>query len=144
VTSLHVTPEPPIVGAGVVLIEAGKVLLVRRANPPRAGEWSLPGGKQIAGERIEATALRELREETGLEAELIGLVDVVDAIFKNEAGLLTRHYLLVDFAARPAGGHLAAGSDALDAAWHPFPELARLGLWSETLRIIEEARKMFP
>ncbi len=114
----------PITAAGVVLLDGDKVLLVRRARPPRAGEWSLPGGKQIAGERIEEAALRELREETGLEAELLGLVAVVDAMF-GDAGALTHHYLLVDFAARPTGGRLAAASDAAEAAWHPGLGLAR-------------------
>lgn len=138
----NVTPDPPIVGAGVVLIDTGRVLLVRRTHPPLAGEWSLPGGKQMRGERIEDTALRELYEETGLEAEILGLVDVVDAIFTDEGGQLTQHFLLVDFAARPTGGWLMAGSDAAEAAWHPFDTLPKLGLWSETLRVIDKAREM--
>jgi 8-oxo-dGTP diphosphatase len=112
-------------------------------HPPRAGEWSLPGGRQIAGETIRETALRELREETGLEAELLGLVDVVDAIHRDAAGRPATHYLLIDFAARVTGGTLQAGDDAAEAAWHEPEALPRLGLWSETLRVIEAARQKF-
>ncbi len=132
----------PIVGVGVVVIEAGRVLLVRRKFPPRAGEWSLPGGKQIAGETVREAALREFMEETGLEAELLGLVDVVDAAFPGEDGRM-RHYTLIDFAARAAGGTLRAGSDAAEAAWHALDALSALGLWAETRRVIEAARRFF-
>jgi 8-oxo-dGTP diphosphatase len=116
---------------------------VRRAHQPRAGEWSLPGGKQIAGETIRETALRELREETGLEAELLGLLDVVDAIDRDAAGRPATHYLLVDFAARVTGGTLQAGDDATEAAWHLLSSLPDLGLSSEALRVIEVARQKF-
>lgn len=132
----------PIVGVGVVVIEAGRVLLVRRKFPPRAGEWSLPGGKQIAGETVRGAALRELKEETGLEAELLGLVDVVDAAFPGEDGRMS-HYTLIDFAARPSGGTLRAGSDAAEAAWHTLDALPALGLWAETRRVVEAARRLF-
>jgi len=136
--------ERPIAGAGVVLIENGKVLLVRRGQPPRAGEWSLPGGKQILGETARECALRELNEETGLEAEIVGLVDVIDALFRDDKGQLTHHYLLTDFAARRTGGELEAAGDASEAAWFSLESLDELGLWAETLRVIREARKLMP
>lgn len=132
----------PIVGVGVVVIEGGRVLLVRRKFPPRAGAWSIPGGKQIAGETVRETALRELKEETGLEAEILGLVDVVDAAYPGESGR-TQYYTLIDFAARPKGGALRAGSDAAEAAWHALDALPALGLWAETRRVIEAARPFF-
>ncbi len=130
-----------IPAVGVVCLRGDEVLLIRRGNPPKQGEWSLPGGRIEPGEQARVAALRELAEETGVEAELVGLIDVVDAIFKNKAGtLVTRHYVLVDFAARWLSGEPVAGDDA-DAARFVGPgELAGLGLWDETRRIIDAGR----
>lgn len=126
----------PRVGAGIILIRDGSVLLVRRGKPPREGEWSLPGGAQEAGETLHEAALRELREETGLEAEIIGLVDAVDLMpgHDNES-----HYTLIDFLARCTGGALEPGSDAADARWFPLGDLGSLNLWEETRRVIRKA-----
>lgn len=132
--------ERPISAAGVVLIDDGKVLLVRRGQPPLLGGWSLPGGKQEPGETIRACALRELKEETGLGAEIAGLIDVVDLQPPDEGA--ARQYVLVDFLARPTGGTLEAGSDVSEAAWHNLGDLASLGLWEETLRIIRAGSLM--
>lgn len=71
----------PTPAVGLVCLKGDQVLLIRRGAPPREGEWSLPGGRLEPGERLADAALRELREETGVEAELIGLVDVVDGLF---------------------------------------------------------------
>src|SRR5690606_16518957 len=128
----------PTPAVGVVCLKGDEVLLIRRGTPPRQGEWSLPGGRIEPGERLAAAALRELREETGVEAELIGLVDVVDGLFP-EAG---RHYVLIDYAARWTAGEPVAGDDAAEAAFLPFDEaLARVD-WQETRRIIRQARRM--
>lgn len=128
----------PTPAVGVVCLKDDAVLLIRRGTPPRQGEWSLPGGRIEPGERLAAAALRELREETGIEAELIGLVDVVDGLFP-EAG---RHYVLIDYAARWTAGEPVAGDDAAEAVFLPFDEaLARVD-WEETRRIIREARRM--
>ena len=120
---------------GVVCLRGDEVLLIRRGRPPRQGEWSLPGGRIEAGERAVDAALRELREETGVEAEIVGLVDVVDGVFP-EAG---RHYVLIDYAARWLSGEPVAGDDAAEARFVPLAEAERLVDWSETRRIIREA-----
>lgn len=134
----------PVPVVGIVCADpAGRVVLIRRGNPPRQGEWSIPGGRIEWGERAADAALRELREETGLEAELTGLIDVVDGLFSSRTtGATTRHYVMVDFAARVTGGTLAAGDDAADAAWFQPEDLAGLGLWPETLRVIEAGLRM--
>ncbi|NJC41959.1 8-oxo-dGTP diphosphatase [Brevundimonas alba] len=108
------------------------MLLIRRGTPPRMGEWSLPGGRIEPGERAVDAALRELREETGVEAEIVGLVDVVDGLFP-EAG---RHYVLIDYAARWVSGEPVAGDDALEARFFPVNDVGGLIAWGETLRII--------
>lgn len=125
----------PTPAVGVVCLKGDEVLLIRRGTPPRVGEWSLPGGRLEPGERLADAALRELREETGVEADLIGLIDVVDGLFP-EAG---RHYVLIDYAAVWTSGEPVAGDDAVEAVFHRLDSLAPLGMWSETVRIIHEA-----
>lgn len=93
------------------------------------------------GERAPRAALRELAEETGITARLVGLVDVVDAIFTSrQTGDVTRHYLLFDYAAVWVSGNPVAGDDAAHAEWISPDRLATLPLWDETRRIIDSAR----
>lgn len=125
----------PVPAVGVVCLRGDAVLLIRRGTPPRQGEWSLPGGRIEPGERAVDAALRELREETGVEAEITGLIDVVDGLFP-EAG---RHYVLIDYAARWLAGEPAAGDDALEARFVALDEVEALIAWSETRRIIRMA-----
>lgn len=126
----------PIPGAGVVCVRDGEVLLVRRATPPRAGEWSLPGGKINAGERARDAALRELAEETGVTAEIVALIDVVDAL-PGERGE-GPSYLLVDYAARWLAGEPVAADDAVEARFFPLDEALSRVTWDQTRRVIRE------
>lgn len=135
-------PERPIVGVGVVVWRDGRVLLIRRGKPPRAGSWSLPGGAQELGETVREAARREVREETGLELGELRLVDVVDSIERDDAGRVWRHYTLVDFTATVAGGSERAGSDAAALAWFRPEELEELGLWPATLAVVRAARRL--
>lgn len=136
-------PRRPTIAVGTICFRGADVLLIRRAKPPRRGEWSLPGGRLEWGETLAHAALRELREETGVEARLCGLVDAVDGIFTSrESGTIWAHYALIDFAARWISGEPKAGDDAADAAFFAPEALDRLGLWDETLRVIAKARKL--
>jgi 8-oxo-dGTP diphosphatase len=125
----------PVPAVGVVCLRGDSVLMIRRGTPPRQGEWSLPGGRIEPGERAVDAALRELGEETGVEAEITGLIDVVDGLFP-EAG---RHYVLIDYAARWVSGEPVAGDDALEARFVALDEVDSLIEWSETRRIIRLA-----
>lgn len=132
----------PVLGVGAVIWnEDGDVLLIRRGKPPRLGQWSIPGGHVEWGESLRDALIREVREETGLEVEILGLIDVIDSISRDEKGEITRHYVLIDFTARPVGGTLAAGTDASDARWVPFAMLDEYTLWSETRRVIEASAR---
>lgn len=128
-----IAPLPaPVPAVGVVCLRGDEVLLIRRGRPPRQGEWSLPGGRIEPGERAVDAAVRELREETGVEAGITGLIDVVDGVFP-EAGL---HYVLIDYAARWLSGEPVAGDDAVEARFVALDQVEALIDWSETRRII--------
>ncbi len=129
-------PERPLVGVGVVVCKGDQVLLVRRAKAPRRGQWSLPGGAQKLGETVRQAAIREVREETGLEVALTKLLDAVDSINRDEAGCVQYHYTLVDFAAEWRAGEPTPGGDAAEARWVARGDLDRYELWEETVRVI--------
>lgn len=130
---------------GTACFRGDDVLLIQRGTKPLVGQWSLPGGRVEFGERAEAAALRELKEETNITANIISLIDVVDAIFHSRTtGKTTRHYLLFDYAATYVSGTPLAGDDAGNAEWISPKRLAQLDMWDETRRIIEAARTMFP
>ena len=125
----------PVPAVGVVCLRGDEVLLIRRGTPPRQGEWSLPGGRIEPGERATDAALRELLEETGVEARILGLIDVVDGIFPD-AG---RHYVLIDYVAEWIAGEPVAGDDATEAAFHSREAAMAAVAWSETRRVIARA-----
>lgn len=134
----------PVPAVGVVCLRGPDVLLIRRGAPPRQGEWSLPGGRIEWGETAAAAALRELREETAVEADLLGLIDVVDGVFSSRTdSAIWAHYVLVDFAARWRAGEPRAGDDAAEARFVAPDEIAALGMWTETVRVIDAARARF-
>ncbi len=142
-------PKTPIAAVGVVCLRGDAVLLIKRGTPPLEDSWSLPGGRIEWGERAVDAALRELKEETGCVGEIIGLIDVVDALLsrRGESGESPNetpwgHYVLIDYAAHWIAGEPIAGDDARDARFFSPAELDGLNLWSETLRIIEAARAM--
>jgi 8-oxo-dGTP diphosphatase len=132
-------PDRPIVGVGAVVWRGDRVLLVRRGKPPRAGQWSLPGGAQLLGETLLEAIRREVLEETGLALANVRFLTTIDLIDREPGGRVRHHYTLIDFVAEAAEGDAVAGDDAAAAAWFTTSELESLGLWSETLRIIGDA-----
>lgn len=129
----------PFVGVGVVVWKGDEFLLVERGKEPRKGTWSIPGGGVEYGERLEDAAKREIAEETGLEIELTGLLDVLDSVTRDEAGRVRGHMVLVDYAARWLSGEARPGSDAPAVGWFRLADLGDLGLWAETERIIRKS-----
>ncbi len=136
-------PERPLVGVGIVVWHGERVLLIQRGKPPRVGQWSLPGGALELGETVAQAAQREVMEETGLAVEVGEVLAVVDLI-ERDGDRVRYHYTLIDFSAEAERAELRPGGDAADARWFTLDELAPLGLWSETVRIIELARDRRP
>ncbi len=135
-------PEAPVAAVGGVVIDDGAVLLVRRAFPPRQGEWSLPGGRLELGESLADGVAREVREETGLDVDVGVVVDVFDRVHRDEAGRIRYHFVIVDFLCRPCGGTLAAGDDAADVRWVPWADVAALGVNAYAVDVIARAFRL--
>lgn len=112
----------PCVGA-IAVDDAGRVLLIQRANPPAQGRWSLPGGRVEAGESAQQAVVREVVEETGLVVEVVREVGTVEREAPDDAT-----YVIRDFLVRVMSGELRAGDDAVDVRWVDRAELERLPL----------------
>jgi 8-oxo-dGTP diphosphatase len=140
----------PVPTVGVVCLKGEEVLLIRRGKPPRLNQWSLPGGRLEWGETLEVAALRELKEETSVDAELLGLIDVVDGVFPARPSLdgkggqdISRHYVMIDYAGRWISGEPVAGDDAAEARFVSRAEAMAMVEWDETRRVIAEAYERF-
>ena len=130
----------PKEGASFALLRDDSVLLVERSKQPRRGLWSLPGGHVEPGETAAAAAVRELAEETGIVAVSEGLLDIHDAIIRDEHGHLQAHYLLAVFYGRWRSGEPVPASDAGDARFVAFDRLDEYPLTPEAKRLISQAR----
>ena len=133
-------PEFPIVGVGAVVLRDGEVLIVRRANPPRQGEWSIPGGALELGEKLRDGIAREVLEETGLAVEVGQVLEVFDSIHPDPDGRIRFHYVLVDYLCRSYfSGTALAASDASELRWARPEELPALGMKQFTIDVILKA-----
>ncbi len=137
-------PSSPLVGVGAVVVDQGRVLLIRRGTEPLKGQWSLPGGMLEIGESLESGVVREVREETGLAVEVVELVELLDRIHREE-DRVRYHYVIADYLCRVTGGALEAASDADAVRWVERTEWnshSALKLDPITVRVIEKGWQM--
>jgi len=137
-------PPRPVVGVGAVIVDEGRVVLIKRKYEPLAGQWSLPGGTLEIGESLEAGVAREMREETGLEVAVGPVVDVFDRILLDTDGRVRYHFVLIDYLCRPIGGSLVAGSDVADAVLADPGALAPFRLTPKAISVIDRALTLVP
>ena len=135
-------PDRPYVGVGAVIVQDGKVLLVKRKYEPLAGQWSLPGGAVEVGETLESCLVREMLEETGLEVRVGPVVEVLDRITRDDEGRVMYHFVLVDYLCWPTGGALTPDSDVADVVFADPDDLARYQLTAKATSVIQRALEL--
>jgi 8-oxo-dGTP diphosphatase len=121
-------PDQPIVGVGAVIIQDGKLALIKRGNEPSKGKWSIPGGHVELGESLPDAVIREAQEETCLEVDDPCLIDVVENVDLDEQGKVKYHYVIVDYLVHVKSGNIEAASDAAELRWVPFDEVENYNL----------------
>ena len=134
--------KQPVAAVGVVCLRGDEVLLVRRGKAPREGEWSLPGGRIEWGERVRDAALRELKEETGVDAEILGFAGWREMVLRGDAGKPARHFVILAFAARWRAGEIAPSPELSDARWIRPDELDGFETTEGLAEIVAEARRI--
>jgi mutator protein MutT len=135
-------PERPIVGVGAVIVQHGKVVLIRRRYEPLAGQWSLPGGTLELGETLEDGAAREMLEETGLVVRVGPVIEVFDRITFDDTRRVRYHFVLVDYLCWPLSGELRPGSDVDDATFVAPDDLARFQITKKATAVIERGLEL--
>lgn len=123
---------------GALIIDDGRILLVERGKAPLQGYWSLPGGGVETGEHLEQAVRREVREETGLEIDSMGVIEIFERIMHDAEGRVEYHYVLIDYLCRPAGGTLCAATDASRCEWFTEEEIRTLKITAGTPAVIEK------
>jgi 8-oxo-dGTP diphosphatase len=143
-------PERPMVGVGGVVIHEDRALLIRRGSAPLKGEWSIPGGLLEVGETLEQGVVRELAEETGLDVQVIELIEVFERIFpapSNADGMPgdpsrpQYHFVILDYLCEIRAGTIAAASDALEFAWAREEDLTKYDVTVAVKRVLRKAFK---
>ena len=129
-------PAQPVVGVGAVVVRDGRALIVKRGHEPRKGEWSLPGGLLNLGESLADAALREVKEETGLDIVPEAIIETFDRVHRDPDGRIRYHFVIVDFVCESRAGDAVAGSDADAVAWVTADELDAYGVNAHAAAVI--------
>ncbi len=138
-------PTRPVVGVGGVVISGNEALLIRRGSEPLKDEWSIPGGTLELGETLREGVARELREETGLQVNVLELIEVFERVFPGDDGDSKNpryHFVIVDYLCEAAGGELRAGSDVTDARFVREADLDSYGIAENALRVLRKGFAM--
>jgi 8-oxo-dGTP diphosphatase len=116
-------PDQPVVGIGAVIINQGKIALIKRGNEPSKGKWTIPGGLVELGESLGAAVIRETKEEACLDIDTPCLIDVVDNVDLDEHDKVKYHYVIINYLVKVKAGNIKAASDAAELRWVPFDEV---------------------
>jgi mutator protein MutT len=136
-------PDTPLIGVGAIIIDSGRVVLVKRGHAPLKGEWSIPGGVLEVGETLREAAVREAKEETGLTVEPTELLGVYDRVLMDEQGRTLYHYVLIDFLCKRLEGEPLGAGDAEEAAWFTRESIGKLALAEDTADVIRKGFQHF-
>jgi 8-oxo-dGTP diphosphatase len=125
-TETRTYPTRPYLAVSAAIFRDGRVLIVRRAQPPAHGLHTLPGGVVELGETLVEAVKREVREETNLEIEPHGLAGYRQVIARDSSGRIERHFVILPFAARWLAGEIARNDELAEAQWLAADELSGL------------------
>lgn len=134
-------PSEPVLAVGAVIVDQGRVLLVRRGSEPLKDHWTIPGGVLELGESLAEGVVREAREETGLMVKPLELLELIDRIHRQRERIQF-HYVIADYICRITGGALKAASDAAEVRWverAQWNSHSALGVDPITVRVLEKA-----
>jgi ADP-ribose pyrophosphatase YjhB (NUDIX family) len=134
-------PGRPFLAVSAAIVRDGKILIVRRARPPANGVFTLPGGVVETGETLTEAVAREVREETGLEIEPIGLAGFRETIARDGDDRVERHFVILCFAAHWRSGEPVLNEELSEAHWLDPAELAGLTTTPGLADIVEAAFK---
>jgi ADP-ribose pyrophosphatase YjhB (NUDIX family) len=138
--SARTYPTRPYLAVSAAIFRDGKVLIARRARPPAHGLYTLPGGGVELGETLEQAVIREVREETALEIEPIELAGFRQAIVRDAAGRIERHFVVLPFAARFISGEISLNEELAEAHWLDPMDLGGLKTTDGLAEIVIAAR----
>ncbi len=134
-------PTRPYLAVSAAIFRGERVLIVRRARPPAQGLYTLPGGLVELGETLVEAVVREVREETGLTVEPVALAGYREAVLRDAAGRIERHFVILPFAARWLAGEVALNEELAEALWLLVSELAGLPTTEGLADIVAAARE---
>ncbi len=140
-TEARTYPTRPYLAVSAAIFRAERVLIVRRARPPAQGLYTLPGGLVELGETLVEAVVREVREETGLTIEPVALAGYREAVLRDAAGRIERHFVILPFAARWLAGEVALNQELAEARWLLVSELAGLPTTEGLADIVAAARE---
>lgn len=133
----------PISGVSMCVVKDGKVLLAKRGNRNGYGLWSFPGGHVGHGEPLRDAALRELAEETGINAEIVRLLDTIEIVHKDSSGNVEAHFVLSVFLGTWLSGTAVADSDASAVKWVDGTQVEQLKTTPGTAEFVQAAIRQF-
>jgi 8-oxo-dGTP diphosphatase len=132
-------PQRPIIAVGGLVIHSGRVLLIRRGQPPLEGRWSIPGGILEIGETITSAIERELKEETGVSVRVLGLLEIYEKVLRDSDNRAQYHFVILDYICEFVEGVAEAAGDVTDAEWVSEADLEKMQLTSAALRVVKKA-----
>ena len=134
-------PTRPYLAVSAAIFRGDRVLIVRRARPPAHGLYTLPGGGVELGETLEQAAIREVREETGLDIKPLALAGYRQVISRDDGGRIERHFVILPFAAPWIAGEVALNEELSEAHWLPPSQLSELETTEGLAEIVAAARE---